>query len=116
MIETQVRDTQVFCVFCTHALTFEQADRKKPYAAENHFYLGRFFLARKKYSTANLQLKKTVFIAPDKATYHFWLGVSYGGLNKTALELSGFGIPEHINTGNRNYTLDESINLFAVLK
>jgi tetratricopeptide (TPR) repeat protein len=56
---------------------YEARLAETPDDAEATYYLGRIALAQQQYDDALGHLKKTVELAPDSASYHFWLAVAY---------------------------------------
>ncbi len=61
---------------------FTNKVRESPDNAVAHFYLGRFYLAQNKPSSALIHLEKAVVIQPSESDYQFWLGVAYGESGK----------------------------------
>lgn len=70
--------------------TFEQEVAGNPDSESANFYYGRFLLGEKHYKKALQYLQKAPDLKPDKADYHFWLGVCYGSLGKKKSEQSSY--------------------------
>jgi tetratricopeptide (TPR) repeat protein len=79
---------------------FENQIKEKPNDASNHYYLGRFLMAQKKYLKANHYLKTAVSLKPGNDDYRFWLGLSYGGLQNDAMEMENYKKSIELNPKN----------------
>ena len=62
----------------------EKAVRANGNDAAARYYLGRTYLALCTYDDAIEHMKQAVWLAQDKALYHFWLGRAYGEKAKRA--------------------------------
>jgi tetratricopeptide (TPR) repeat protein len=63
---------------------FQDAVQKSPDNTLANFYYGRFLLLTEKPDQALKYMQKASKLAPNKADYHFWTGVTFGSLgNKT---------------------------------
>ncbi len=79
---------------------FENQIKEKPDEASNHYYLGRFYIAKKQHLKANQYLKTAVSLNPGNDDYRFWLGLSYGGLKDDAMEMKNYQKAIELNPKN----------------
>ena len=79
---------------------FEQVLQKDPRNPKTNYYIGRFYLAQEKPEKALPYLRRAVQLAPDKANYHFWLGVAYWGVRDFEKERQSY---QKALSLNRNY-------------
>ena len=82
-----------------------------PKDAQTQYLIGRQLLASERTRESLAYLKRAVNAQPDRALYHFWLGVNYWSLNdferelthyQAALDLDPEFLPAHVYTGH-NY-------------